>query len=905
MGNVQRNPRRTAKSTGYISAAPSRAGAAPLKPPRSPSYVNTVLDPINAAALANIRPASDPITAYTRQTIAETTAADPITAYTRQTIADAKEKQQSPDGEQKSPDADKPAYFDDLAPFYEAPVVSLDPALADWYRFDPKSAADASGFETKAQDYAANVKNILHTLEDRFREGYLDTYRDDADSFAEAFDYVLRKLSDTAYSLLNDVEALRGVYGDAWANETIANIKSDLNSIAAYAGTVAEDAAFWAQFEDAADYGAAMFNADMFEKYGGLTYTEAKNKAAANEQIIGSPIAPPELISEKLKENHWLAEYARSVMTSDDVKREIEEKYKRLDELLQAYNPGDTTSYENNRLAYEIGQIYKELPILESWAYEYDMNRMLDALPTELKNALLNIPYLEDNRIKLYNDAAGDQSRLLAAEQYRQKINSTIAETKQSLKDLGYSNTEISDLITYAELLHDKAKYEEHLKEKIAYAKAHPVAASIGSVIENFAGPLDELDTLIQVIRNAITGRNVPISDYTPIKQITGGAAAVRDTVADMIKESTGSSFLSGLYKGGMTAADLLAQAALPGGGLGFADDAVRGATKAASSTDDLAKLLAIPGNADDVLKTIATGKADDFVKTIATSKTDDFVKAIATGKSDDLLKVITTGKADDILKAITSGKADDFVKAIATGKADNLFEAIVTGKADNVLNAIAKRVGKSSDEVLEALSRALAARGDDTARVLVGAASQHGDDLTAWADDFAKDTNYSSFSGLSANAYDTPDTPNPKINNPLDDTHKPMYTEGAGEVIGSLDGLTQSERNLINDLVKQGKQVEIIPRSNVPRDKTPDVKVNGVKTEFKTLNGTSLNTPIKRIREGFGQGAEVVIIDARATGLTAEQAKTVINRINGIYRGNIPGKIEIWTKYGIIYGGK
>jgi len=132
-----------------------------------------------------------------------------------------------------------------------------------------------------------------------------------------------------------------------------------------------------------------------------------------------------------------------------------------------------------------------------------------------------------------------------------------------------------------------------------------------------------------------------------------------------------------------------------------------------------------------------------------------------------------------------------------------------------------------------------------------------------------------------------------------------PSNHGGLGKISGSLDDLTQSEKLMIGDLIKQGKNVDIIPRSNVSGEKTPDFIVDGVRTELKTLSGTSLNTPVTRITDGFKQGANTVIIDARATGMTAEQATTVLERVDGIYNNSIPGRIEIWTNFGIIYGGE
>lgn len=143
---------------------------------------------------------------------------------------------------------------------------------------------------------------------------------------------------------------------------------------------------------------------------------------------------------------------------------------------------------------------------------------------------------------------------------------------------------------------------------------------------------------------------------------------------------------------------------------------------------------------------------------------------------------------------------------------------------------------------------------------------------------------------------------------NNLDDTcngESDIMVEGGtvpkGTLTGKLDGLTTAERTMVDDLLNAGNNVEIIPRSNIPGNKTPDFLVNGVKTELKTLTGTSLNTPVTRIQDGFKQGAEAVIIDGRNTGLTLDDANTVIERALGKYGGELPGIVEIWTTEGII----
>ena len=125
------------------------------------------------------------------------------------------------------------------------------------------------------------------------------------------------------------------------------------------------------------------------------------------------------------------------------------------------------------------------------------------------------------------------------------------------------------------------------------------------------------------------------------------------------------------------------------------------------------------------------------------------------------------------------------------------------------------------------------------------------------------------------------------------------------GSVSGNMNGLTQGERIVVDDLVNQGKTVEIIPRSNIQGESTSDFFVDGVKTELKTIYGTSPNTPVSKIQKGFGQNAEVVLLDMRGTGATLEEVNTIIKRIRGIYQDDILGKIEIWTRFGpIIYGG-
>lgn len=123
---------------------------------------------------------------------------------------------------------------------------------------------------------------------------------------------------------------------------------------------------------------------------------------------------------------------------------------------------------------------------------------------------------------------------------------------------------------------------------------------------------------------------------------------------------------------------------------------------------------------------------------------------------------------------------------------------------------------------------------------------------------------------------------------------------EGAGNVgkyiDDTTDALTKAEQQVVDDLVGQGKTIERIPKDPKAIDKTPDFIVDGVNTELKTLNNPNTSTGMKRIQEGFKQHADTVIIDARGSGLSAEQAGEIINRAKGKYpNGHLPGKVEIW----------
>ena len=132
------------------------------------------------------------------------------------------------------------------------------------------------------------------------------------------------------------------------------------------------------------------------------------------------------------------------------------------------------------------------------------------------------------------------------------------------------------------------------------------------------------------------------------------------------------------------------------------------------------------------------------------------------------------------------------------------------------------------------------------------------------------------------------------------------MPNPSAGRLTGNLNGLTPGERLVVNDLLRQGNNVEVIPPSNAQGTGSPDFRVNGVRTELKTLQGTSPDTPVTRITYAFRrQNAEAVILDARQSPLTNAQLEAAIPRARGAMGGTLPGYVEIWTQQGVIHGGR
>jgi hypothetical protein len=118
------------------------------------------------------------------------------------------------------------------------------------------------------------------------------------------------------------------------------------------------------------------------------------------------------------------------------------------------------------------------------------------------------------------------------------------------------------------------------------------------------------------------------------------------------------------------------------------------------------------------------------------------------------------------------------------------------------------------------------------------------------------------------------------------------------GKLIGDITKLTADEIKVVQDLLRSGRNVEIIPVSKIA--KTADFIIDGVKMELKTLQNPNINTAITRIQDAFKQGS-AVILDLRKTSLGKNDAITIIERAKGTFPNKLlPGKVEIWTIEGV-----
>jgi hypothetical protein len=101
-----------------------------------------------------------------------------------------------------------------------------------------------------------------------------------------------------------------------------------------------------------------------------------------------------------------------------------------------------------------------------------------------------------------------------------------------------------------------------------------------------------------------------------------------------------------------------------------------------------------------------------------------------------------------------------------------------------------------------------------------------------------------------------------------------------------SAQRLTEQERAVARVFAAEGAQVRSIARGT---HKTPDIEVDGVRWEIKTLDaGADSQRVVNRLRVAKRQ-ARRIVVDARGSGLSEADAKRGIGRAAGAY----PGKLD------------
>ncbi|MFD2389788.1 LysM peptidoglycan-binding domain-containing protein, partial [Enterococcus gallinarum] len=108
-----------------------------------------------------------------------------------------------------------------------------------------------------------------------------------------------------------------------------------------------------------------------------------------------------------------------------------------------------------------------------------------------------------------------------------------------------------------------------------------------------------------------------------------------------------------------------------------------------------------------------------------------------------------------------------------------------------------------------------------------------------------------------------------------------------------SFESLTADEKKVVESLLEQGKDVKLIPEApNV--SKTPDLLVNGIETEIKTLNGNNINTLVTKVGKALKQvdGKGKIVYDISKANFTPQQMDEIISRLIGKYGKDIVDRI-------------
>ncbi|NEQ42463.1 MAG: hypothetical protein F6K00_02430 [Leptolyngbya sp. SIOISBB] len=162
-------------------------------------------------------------------------------------------------------------------------------------------------------------------------------------------------------------------------------------------------------------------------------------------------------------------------------------------------------------------------------------------------------------------------------------------------------------------------------------------------------------------------------------------------------------------------------------------------------------------------------------------------------------------------------------------------------GAAPNLARGLGRSIAQQLPQLLDDVARGVGSIGDDVGRALAGS----GDELIPALPGGGR---------LPAGAIDdlNPAALLRSQGNPGGAGASIGGTPTPGNLVGSLDDINPVERGMVQELLEKGRNVEIVPRSNV---KTPDFRIDGVPTELKTLTGEGRNTLKNAIQKAAEQG--------------------------------------------------
>ncbi|MET7937798.1 PrsW family intramembrane metalloprotease [Streptomyces sp. NPDC005322] len=112
----------------------------------------------------------------------------------------------------------------------------------------------------------------------------------------------------------------------------------------------------------------------------------------------------------------------------------------------------------------------------------------------------------------------------------------------------------------------------------------------------------------------------------------------------------------------------------------------------------------------------------------------------------------------------------------------------------------------------------------------------------------------------------------------------------GEGTIDETEKGFSPKERRIAETLQSEGKNVKALKESPVDGVKTPDALVDGVPTEFKTLQPGAAPNAVKNTLNTAKKQSRDAVIDARGSGLDESGAREGMGKF---LRNNPPGRMN------------